>query len=174
MPKTREEKEQIVEDYKEKLDTTKSIVFTTVSGYTMDDADELREKGREADVDVHITKKTLLLRALEDTGIEATKEDLPGSILTAFGYSDAVSSAKIMKEFAEDREHISITAGILEGELVGVEKINTLAELPSKEELHAKVVGSLNAPVSGFVNALSGNLRKLVYALNAVKDAKEA
>ncbi len=172
MPKTRQEKEQIVAELVEKLGTMKSAVFTSISGYTMEDANALREKGKKAGVDVLIAKKTLLLRALEEKGFGAKKDDLQGSILTTIGFDDEVSAAKLVAELAKEREGIELVGGILEGEFVGSEAIKQLATLPSREELLAKLVGSINAPVSGFVNVLSGSLRNLVYVLNAVKEAK--
>jgi large subunit ribosomal protein L10 len=172
MPKTRQEKEQIVAELTEKLGTMKSTVFTSISGYTMEDANTLREKGKKAGVEVLIAKKTLLVRALEEKGFGAKKADLEGSILTTIGYDDEVSAAKLIAELGKEREGIEIVGGILEGEFVGSEAIKTLATLPSKEELLAKVVGSINAPVSGFVNVLAGNLRNLANVLNAIKEAK--
>lgn len=172
MPKTRQEKEEIVAELSEKLGNMKSAVFTCVSGYTMDDANALRAKGKKAGVDVLIAKKTLLVRALEEKGFSVAKDDLEGSILTTIGYNDEIAAAKLIAELAKDREEIKIVGGILEGTFVGSEAIKQLATLPTKEELLAKLVGSLNAPISGFVNVLAGNLRNLVYVLNAIKEAK--
>ncbi len=172
MAKTRAEKEQIVADLTNKLQSVKSVVFTSVTGYTMADADALRRKGREEGVELSITKKTLLLRALENSGIEANKDQFEGSILTSFGLSDEVAPAKIIADFAKEHEGIKIIGGILEGRLVGADAIKQLATLPSKEELLAKLVGSINAPRAGFVNVLAGNLRSFVYALHAIKEAK--
>ncbi len=172
MPKTRQEKEQIVAELSEKLGSMKSAVFTSISGYTMDDANMLREKGKEAGVEVLIAKKTLLLRALEEKGFGSKKDDLEGSILTTIGYNDEVSAAKLIAELSKERDGIQIVGGVLEGTFVGSDAIRQLATLPSREELLAKMVGSINAPVSGFVNVLAGNLRNLVYVLNAVKEAK--
>ena len=173
MPKTRKENEQIVSDLAEKLERMKSVVFTSVSGYTMDDANMLREKGREAGVELSVMKKTLLVRALEKNGFKVSKDMLEGSILMSIGFDDEVAPARLMKEFSKDREEqIKILSGILEGELVDAQMVKQLAGLPSREELLAKVVGSINAPISGFVNVLAGNLRNIVYVLNAVKDKK--
>ncbi len=172
MPKTRKEKEQIVAELADKLNKMKSVVFTSVSGYTMEDADSLRAKGVESGVEHLVTKKTLLVKALENGGYTVTKDMLEGSVLMSIGYEDEVSPAKIIKEFAKEREGIKILSGLLEGNLVGADKVMQLAELPSKQELLAQVVGTINAPVSGFVNVLAGNLRNMVYVLSAIKDAK--
>ncbi len=175
MPKTRKEKEQIVADLADKLSQMKSVVFTSISGYTMDDANSLREKGRESGVELSVIKKTLLVRALEKNGFTVSKDLLEGSILMSIGFEDEVAPAKLMKEFSKEREEqIKILAGILEGNLVDAKMVQQLAGLPSKQELLAKVVGSINAPVSGFVNVLSGNLRNIVGVLNAIKETKSA
>ena len=138
----------------------------------MEDANDLREKGRAQGVELLIAKKTLLVRALEKSGFSVGKEALDGSILTTIGFEDEVGAAKLMAEYAKDREGITLAGGILEGEFVGHDAIMQLSTLPSREELLAKLVGSINAPVSGFVNALAGNLRNIVYVLNAVKESK--
>jgi large subunit ribosomal protein L10 len=172
MPKTRAQKEEIVDALAEKLGRMKSTVFTSVSGYTMDDANTLRAKGREQGVELLIAKKTLLVRALEKNGFTVAKDELNGSVLTTIGYDDEVAAAKIIAEFAKNREGIEIVGGLLEGQFVNSDAIKQLSSLPSKEELLAKVVGSINAPISGFVNVLAGNLRNFVQVLNAIKEDK--
>ena len=172
MPKTRAQKEEIINELAEKFSRIKSAVFTSVSGYTMDDANALRKKGLEQGVDVMVAKKTLLLRALEKNGFTPAEDELEGSILTTFGYNDEVSAAKLITTFAKGREGFKLVGGILEGRVVNGAAVKQLASLPSREELYAKLVGSLNAPISGFVNVMAGNLRNLVYVLNAIKDAK--
>lgn len=172
MPKTRVQKETIVTELVEKFARIKSAVFTSISGYTMDDANSIRSKGHDQGVEAIVAKKTLLVKALEKSNLTIAKENLQGSILTTMGYSDEVAPAKLISALIKDRDGIKILGGILEGQFVGAEVIKQLATLPSKEELYAKIVGSINAPVSGFVNALAGNLRNLVYVLNAVKEKK--
>lgn len=172
MAKTRAQKEELVDQIAEKLGKSQSVVFTNVSGYTMEDANDLRAKGRESGVEVMITKKTLLLRALEKAGYSVEKSQLTGSILTTFSFEDQIAGPKVMAEFIKDRETIEILGGVNEGLFIDASTVKQLALLPSRDELYAKMVGSLNAPISGFVNVLSGNLRKFVYALNAIKEAK--
>jgi large subunit ribosomal protein L10 len=172
MAKTREQKELIVNELVEKFKKIKSIVFTSISGFTMPDADKLRAAGRQQDVGVAVTKKTLLNRALKEAGLQIDVKDLPGSVLTTMGFSDEVAAAKIVAALAKEKEGVKFVGGVLEGKLMTAEAVAALSKLPGKQELLAKVVGSLNAPVSGFVNVLSGNLRKFVYALNAIKESK--
>jgi len=139
----------------------------------MPEIEELRGKCIEEGVGYSVAKKTLLNIALEKAGIkDIDTKSIEGSLATVFGMEDEVAPAKILAEFAKDHEALEIKGGILEGKLAPAEEIIKLSKLPSKAELYAKVVGSINAPVSGFVNVLAGNLRGLVYALNAIKESK--
>lgn len=172
MPKTRAQKEHIIDELSEKATRMKSAVFTSVGGYTMKDADQLRAKGREQGIELIMAKKTLLLRAFQKTGLPVSKETLDGSVLTAFGFQDEIAPAKLMSEFLKERESMKIIGGLLEGRLIDADAVQQLASLPSRQELLAKLVGSLHAPISGFVNVLVGNLRNLLYALNAIRESK--
>lgn len=172
MPKTREQKQVLTDELADKLRRMKSVVFTSISGYTMKDADALRAKGRNEGVEFVVTKKTLLARALEAAGIAASVDNLEGSVLTSIGFQDEVAPAKLLAAFGKDREGIKILSGILEGKQLDAATVKTLAKLPGKQELLGKLVGSLNAPVSGFVNVLAANLRGFVRVLDAIKGTK--
>lgn len=181
MPKTRAEKADIVAKVADRLKRMKAAAFSQVSGYTMEDADKLRVKAAEQNVEVFITKRTLLALAAKEAGIEGMEADgLEGSILTAVGYADEVSAAKLLKELATTKklankdkvETMKLVAGILEGKFINAEAITRLAALPTKQQLLGQLVGTLNAPVSGFVNVLAGNLRGLVTVLGAIKEKK--
>ncbi|MFA6522576.1 MAG: 50S ribosomal protein L10 [Patescibacteria group bacterium] len=172
MPKTREQKKEIVARLAEKMSRMKSAAFSSISGYTMEQANALRGKAAEKNVDIFIAKKTLLGHAAKQAGFTVNTEDFDGSILTAVAYNDEVSAAKTLKEFTKVNENFKLVGGILEGKVISAEMVNQLAMLPTKEELLGRMVGSLNAPISGFVHVLSGNLRGLVTALTAIKDQK--
>src|SRR3989338_5435112 len=118
MPKTKAQKQVIVSDLVEKLRRMKSAVFTSISGYTMPDADKLRAKGRKEGVDFVVAKKTLLTRALKEIGIEATTDQLEGSVLTSIGYEDEVAPAKLIAGLAKEKEAMKMLGGILEGKFV--------------------------------------------------------
>ncbi|OGL61977.1 50S ribosomal protein L10 [Candidatus Uhrbacteria bacterium RIFCSPHIGHO2_02_FULL_47_44] len=172
MPKTRKQKAEIKDELADKFGRMKSVVFTSVSGFTMKDADALRTKGKAEGVDFLVTKKTLLVRALEDKGITLSKDLVSGSLLTAISYTDEVAPAKIIADFSKGREGFKMVGGILEGSFVDSQAVIMLSTLPSKQELLAKLVGTLNAPVSGFVNTLAANVRGLVVTLNAISEKK--
>jgi large subunit ribosomal protein L10 len=90
-----------------------------------------------------------------------------------FSYEDEIAPAKIIAKFKKEFEKkLDFFGGILEGKFITESEMSELASLPSREELYAKVVGSINSPISGFVNALAGNIRNLVYTLSAIKDKK--
>ncbi len=173
MPKTRAEKAEIVAKVADRFKRMKAVAFSSVAGYTMTQADALREKAREANVDVFIAKKTLLKLAAAEAGLPQLTDDmLDGSVLTAVAYGDEVSAAKLLKELTKTNDKMSLLGGLLEGKLVDADGVKRLAALPSKHQLLGQLVGTLNAPVSGFVNVLAGNLRGLVTVLNAVKEKK--
>lgn len=155
MPKTLAQKTDIVTKLADKVRRMKSAVFTSIGGYTMEDADKMRAQGRKEGVELAVAKKTLLLRAFKDAGVELSAETLDGSILTAFGMQDDIAPAKMIAALTKDRDQIKILGGLMEGKTVDAAYIKTLAKLPSKLELYAKLVGSIYSPVSGFVRVLN-------------------
>ncbi len=175
MAKTRAQKQSTVAELTDIFRRGKSAVFTSVNGYTMEDANNLRLEAKKNDMAVFVAKKSLLALAAKAANIEgATLRELDGSILTMVGFADEITPAKTIAKFLKDREKMAIVAGILEGKLIEAGMVMTLAKLPSKKELLGRLVGSMNAPVSGFVNVLAGNLRGLVTVLSAIKDKKPA
>ncbi len=169
MSKTRKEKEKIVKELIDKLNKIKSAVFTCYKGLTVGEIQELREKMREKDIEYKIVKNTLLKIAQKKSDlkdIELPETDKPLAI--AFGYEDEVMPAKIIGEFSKEHEALEMIYGILDNKLLTKEEVEELAKIPSKEELLAKMVSTISSPVSGFVNALRGNLNNLVGVLRAI------
>ena len=171
---TRAQKEAIVKDLAEKLKGSKAVVFSDFKGMTTKEMTGLRKEMRAEGIDFGVFKKTLIDIAIKDAGLKMTVNDLEGQIAVAVSKGDEVSAAKIISKFAKANENLKIVAGILGEKGLSKDEVIALAKLPSKEELLAKFVGTINAPVSGFVNALAGNLRNLVQVLKAVSDSKEA
>jgi large subunit ribosomal protein L10 len=173
MPKSKEQKDQIVEDLVDKFSRMKGLVFTKFFGLTVNEVEDLRKQCREADVDYVVAKKTLLKVALEKSGVEGINpRDFEGEVATAISYTDEIAPAKTLAAFAKTHKQVEFIGGILEGKLLDGVAVKSLSLLPSKQELLAKVVGSINAPISGFVNVLAGNLRGLVNVLNGIKEKK--
>lgn len=179
MAKTRHKKEKEVADLKDRISRSKSIVFTSFKGLDVESMTQLRSTFRQQGVEYQASKKRLLDLSLDDAGIEhESVTNLEGSIAAAFSTQDAVSAAKLAREFGEQHDGFEIQAGLLlvddEWKYFPKEKMIRLANLPSRDELLAQVARSIKAPVTGFVNVLAGNMRGLVNALNAIKDQKTA
>ncbi len=167
-------KQQVVNEIKEKFQRAEAVVLVDYRGLNVAEATELRKRFREAGADYKVYKNTLMTRALTELGMEELIPYLTGPNAVALGYDDPVVPAKIISEFAKDHDKLEIKAGMISGKVIGAEGIKSLASLPSKEVLVAQVLGGLNAPITGFVNVLQGNIRNLVYALNAIAEKKTA
>lgn len=167
-------KEAEVAEIQEKLQKSQSVMFLDYRGLTVSEVTELRNKMRAAGVEYKVIKNTMMRRAAQEAGVEGLDEILEGPTAVAFGYEDPVAPAKILVNFIENAKKTQLKGGVLAGRAMSQAEIKDLASLPSKEQLLAKLMGSLNAPVTGLVMALSGIPRKLVYALNAIKEKKEA
>ncbi|MDO8593113.1 MAG: 50S ribosomal protein L10 [bacterium] len=174
MPKSKEQKRTILKQLSDKIGKAKSIIFTSYSGLTVKDNEDLRIKLRQEDNEYFAAKKTLFSLALKDKAIAGLEvKEFVGQIAAVFGYGDEVSPAKIVDQFKKNKEgKIEFVGGILENKYLSAAEVASLAKLPSKQELYAKIVGSINAPVSGLVNALAGNIRNLVQVLKAIEEKK--
>lgn len=172
---TREQKETIVREVTDDLKGAKSVVFIDYKGLGVTDMTQLKAKLREEGGVCKVMKKKLFFIAAKNSGVEIDPKALDGQFAVIFSPNDEVSGAKIVYTFAESNENVKILGGMLESDVIDTASITALAKLPSKEELLAKMVGSIKAPVSGFVNVLSGNMRGLVTALKAISsDANNA
>ena len=169
MALTKEQKQNIIKDLKESIDKQKSMVFVSVKGLKAVDLLELRNKLKESNCRLLVAKKTLIDIAFKDSKVEVDTKELDGQVALVFGFKDEVLPAKTSYEFSKKNENLKILGGFLEDKFREVNEIITLAKIPSREELLAKVVGSISAPISGFTNVLHGNLRNLVYVLKEIK-----
>jgi len=169
---TRKQKEVIVKDLAEKLKSSKAVVFSDYKGLSVKDMTTLRKELLKEGIDFRVAKKTLMDLALKDAKISADIIKMEGQLAMAISQNDEVLAAKIIARTAKGNENIKILGGILGTKFLQKEEVMALSALPSKEELLAKLVGTLNAPISGFVNVLAGNLRGLVNVLKAVADSK--
>lgn len=173
MAKSKQQKKEIIAELTEKLDRAKSVVLTKYHGLSVKDVHELRGQMRPQAVDYQIVKNSLLKVAWDGSALKDVKLDKPaGPVAVALGYDDEVAPAKLVYEFAKKHKLPEITGGVLENKMLSKEEVESLAKLPSKIELIAKTVGTIKAPLTGFVNVLAGNLRGLVYVLNAIGKVK--
>ncbi|MAG28992.1 50S ribosomal protein L10 [bacterium] len=172
MPKTRQQKEETFSQAKADIKDAKSLVFVGYHGLTVPQVEELRSQLREEQVKLQVIKKTLIKKVLDDAGIDVDVKNLGDGLAVAYSLNDEVSAAKVLANFQKDNEALQLYGGVLEEKFIDDAGIMALSKLLSKPELYAKLVGSINAPVSGFVNTLGGVMRGMVNVLNGIKDAK--
>lgn len=176
MPKSKEQKRDILESIKDKISKSKSIVFTKFNSLGAIENETLRKELKKEDSEYYVAKKTLMDIAFKDSKIEDLNiKGFEGQVAAVFGYKDEVAPAKVVDAFKkklDNKEKVVFLGGILENKFIDAAGVANLAGLPSKQELYAKIVGTINAPISGFVNALAGNLKNLVYVLKAIETKK--
>jgi large subunit ribosomal protein L10 len=171
---TLQAKAQIVEEIKEKISSSQSMVLVDYRGLNVAQLTELRKRYRDAGVDYKVYKNTMMRFAFKELGLEDFNEYLKGPSAVAFGMNDPVSAAKVSTEFAKTNDKLEIKAGIVDGKVINAEGVKNLAELPPREVLIAQVLGGFNAPIQGFANVLQGTIRGLAIALNAIAEKKSA
>jgi large subunit ribosomal protein L10 len=173
------EKQTIVAELKERLTTAKGAVLTSYKGLTVAQDTQLRCTLREAGVSYHVVKNTLMRIAAQEAGFEGLIGHLEGTTALAVSTEDAVAPAKVISEFMkknklEDAGILTIKAGMVDGKVIESNEVKALASLPSREVLIAKLLGSMQAPVSNTVNVLQGVIRNAVYVFEAVRQQKES
>lgn len=168
MPKSKAEKESIVLEIKEKLETSKVAVLTDYRGLNVAEATKLRRRLREAGCEFKIAKNTLTNLAASRVGLEGLEPFLEGQVAIAFG-ADPVMPAKILSEFIREIKKMEIKAGVLDGKVIDAKGVKALADLPPREVLLAMVLGGMQTPLYGFASVLQGTLRSFVYTLEAVR-----
>lgn len=174
MAKTKGQKKAIIDNLSEKIKDSKSMVFVSFDKLTVVENEALRNELKNENSEYITSKKTLLNVSLKNNEHEPLDfTNTKGQVAAILGYEDEVAPAKIVSKFVKTSpDKMSFIGGVLENRFIDSAEVEALSKLPSKDELYAKIVGSINAPVSGFVNALAGNLRNLVYVLKAVEEKK--
>jgi large subunit ribosomal protein L10 len=160
----------LLNEINEKKGKSKTVVFAHYRGLSVNQMTELRRKVKEAGGEMLVTKNTLLRISFDNPTLS---EALTGPTAAFFAYEDEISPLKVVADYHKDHELPTFIAGYFGGNTLSADQVVTLSKLPSKLELQAQVVGTLAAPLSGMVNVLQGNIRKLVYALEAIKNKKQ-
>lgn len=176
MAKTKKEKEKIIKNLIEKINKSKSIVFSDYTGLTVNELTDLRSKLRKEKVDYQVVKNTLLRYAIKESDKDfLAKEDFfatPGPKAISFCYDDEIAGARDIYNFSKKHKALKLLAGVLGEKFLNKEEIIALAKLPSRDELLGKTVATMKAPISNFVNILAGNLRSLINVLLAISKEK--
>ncbi|MBT8114517.1 MAG: 50S ribosomal protein L10 [Arenicella sp.] len=168
-----DQKKQVVEDVSAVVGSSQAAIVAEYRGLTVEQMKVLRREAHDNNVFVRVVKNSLLRRAVEDTDFACLNEHLVGPL--AFAASeDPVAVAKVINKYAKEYDALEIKAGSMSGSLLSDGDIKALAQLPSREELLAKLMGTMQAPVSKFVQTLNEVPTKFARGLAAVRDAKEA
>ena len=155
-------KQVIIDEIKEKLDGAQSAVVVDYMGISVAQADAMRKKLREADVDYTVYKNTLIKRAIEGTEFAGLADVLEGPSAIAISKDDATAPARVLNEIIKDYKKMEFKAGVVEGNLFDKDGIQTIADIPSRDVLIAKFMGSIQSPIS-----------KAVRTFQAIADAKQ-
>jgi large subunit ribosomal protein L10 len=173
------QKAESVKEIKELINGSESIYLTDFTGLTVEEVNELRKEFFKSQIKYKVVKNTLTARALKETEkyseyFDRLHETLNGPTGIIFTSKDPVAPAKIIKKFAEKTEKPKLKLAIVENEVYDSKQLNQLASLPTKEEVIASILGSLNAPASGIVGSINAVMRDLFSVIEEVARKKAA
>jgi large subunit ribosomal protein L10 len=167
-----QEKIDIVQAYTDKFKSAKSVYLTDFSGIDVPTITEMRKKFRDENIEYKVLKNRLAKRSLQAADISNLDEHLTGVNAFVISYDDPVAPAKIIKEYNKNKELLKLKVVYLEGQIFTADKAAALADLPSREELLAKFVGLLQAPLTKLLGTLQAPMQKLAGTLESVKNSK--
>lgn len=170
----KENKQQVVAEMHDKLQRAKAVFLADFRGLNVGKVSELRNELRKAEVEYKVVKNTLLELAIRETDKQALSEHFAGPTAVALSYTNPVAAAKVLSRFDKDQlVPFKLKGGVLSGKAITPADIQALADLPSREVLLAKMLGSMNAPVTNFVCVLAAVPGSFVRALDAIRAKKE-
>lgn len=155
MKEAYKQKQIIIDEIKDKFERAESAVVIDYMGITVAEADEMRRKLREAEVDYTVYKNTLVKRAIEGTKYEALGEILEGPSGFAFSYDDATAPARVLNDARKAYKKMEFKGGIIEGEYYDKENIEKIAAIPSRDTLISKFMGSIQSPIANFARVVA-------------------
>ncbi len=155
MKEAYKQKQIIIDEIKDKFERAESAVVIDYMGITVAEADEMRKKLREADVDYTVYKNTLVKRAIEGTKFEAMAEILEGPSALAFSYDDATAPARVLNDAKKAYKKMEFKGGFIEGEYFDKENIEKIAAIPSRDTLISKFMGSIQSPIANFARVVA-------------------
>jgi large subunit ribosomal protein L10 len=173
MPKTRQQKQEAVAALEEMISEATGILVIAPKAINPNEAAELKIKLDEIGGEYHMVKNSLFKLAVEKAGLEEMDAFNSGQNAVIFVGDKSPEAAKIVKEFIKETNKAEFKQGVLEGNILSKQQVEALADLPSRDELIAQVLATMNAPISGFVNVLAGNVRGIVNVIDAIKAQKQ-
>ncbi len=171
---TRKAKEKFIEEIARELEEAELIIVADYRGLNVAGVTDLRRRLKAEQCNYRVVKNTLTRLACRKIGLERLEAYLEGPTAIAYTAADPVGAARVFLEFSREHEALSVKGGLLSGQSLEPAQIKALGEIPPREILLAQVCGGFQAPMAGLVNVLQGNIRALVYALDAVRRLKEA
>jgi len=173
MPLSRQQKEDLVEKYKQEIAGATHAFLLDYKGITVPQVTELRAKIRDTGGQYLVVKNTLALRAIEGGPMEQLKELFDGPVAVAYSQEDAVSLAKALTTMAKTVPAIQVRGGLVNGQTVAADQVKEIAELPSREELIAKLLFLLQSPITRLARVLAAVPREFVVVLDQIRQKKE-
>ncbi len=171
----RSEKEAVVEEVADKASRATAMYFADFSRMTVEEETDLRREFRKAGVEYTVAKNTLVKKALERvTGYDSVLSKLAGPTGIAFAYDDVAAPARIIKKFTDKTGKFTLKAAVLEKQVYDGSKLDQIAKMPSRKEIMASIVGSLQSPIVGIVGVLQAFPRDLVNVIDAIEKKKQA
>jgi large subunit ribosomal protein L10 len=171
----KDEKADVISEVKELLDSSTAVYLTDYSGINVEDISDLRNQFRQEGVRYKVFKNNLFKRALDESGkFEKLADHLTGMTGFAFTTTNPIAPAKIINKYFVDKDKLSLKACYVEGEYYEGNQLKTLATLPSKNELIAGIMGSLDSPVSGIVGAINAVIRDLANVIDQISQRETA
>lgn len=169
----RTQKEGIVSELSDKFKGAAAIFLVDYCGLTVGEMTEIRRELDKVQTRIHVVKNRLVKRALNGEEYPGLVDYLRGPTAIAFVEEDPVGTAKVLAKYQKEFKPLEIRAGYIKGEVIGPEKVEFLSKLPSREELYAKLLGTLLAPASNLVRVIQGVSGRLVRVLDTIRGSKE-
>ncbi len=169
----RDQKTDVISELNETFSKAKFAVVTDYRGLKNTELEKLRKNLRDNDAQIQVAKNTLLRLAVKGTAYEGLSDSFTGTTAVAIGFTEPVGPAKVLTAFAKEFSAFTIRSAVLAGSMLSVEDVQALSLLPSREELLAKLLGTMAAVPTSFVRVLNAVPQGLVYALTAIKEQKE-
>ena len=166
-------KEAYVKEYQEKIEKAAVVVLASAEGISVSEITALRKAVRETGSEMRVVKNTLVARAFNNLEMSELEPFMKGSTVLALGYDDPVGPVKALNDFAGKSKKFSFKAGYLEGKVLNVQELQALSNLPGRKELLGMLASCTQGPIRNFVSVCQGPIRKLAYALDAIREKKE-
>ncbi len=163
-------KESMITDYAELIGKSQAVIFSQYGGLKMPELDKVRGQIRGAQAEFHITKNTLVKKALKDAGFDVPAEWLKGTTAMSFCFKDPAAVAKAMADLTKEFDKLKVVGGVMSGRAMTKTQVEALASLPSLDTLRAQIIGTLTAPASNIVGVLNSAVGSVMYALQAKID----